>query len=129
MLSLIVALSVLFILCVVLVFLFPFAVVCGNSMYPTFREGDVLLCRRLLFNKKQRYSVGDIVVFRAPYEESKYLVIKRVSFFVQDSGSTYMYVLGDNSKDSYDSRNYGLVNCNAVVAKVMFRAKRCNHGK
>lgn len=118
---------ILAVVCFVLliVYSFPLAVVEGDSMYPTFHEGDILLCRRLFIKRRRSYSPGEILVFEAPYEDEKYFVIKRVSFFVEQGNTKYLYFLGDNPKHSYDSRMYGLVDCKVVVATVLFRIKRC----
>ena len=122
-----VVMALLAVACFVLliVYSFPLAVVDGDSMYPTFHQGDILLCRRVFMKRKRSYSPGEILVFEAPYEDEKYFVIKRVSFFVEQGNTKYLYFLGDNPKHSYDSRMYGLVDCNAVVATVLFRLKRC----
>lgn len=117
---------ILFVVCFVLliVYLFPLAVVEGNSMLPTYNMGDILLCARI-HRKNRDYRPGEIIVFRAPYEDEKYFVIKRVSFSVKQDNTNYLFVLGDNPKESYDSRMYGLINCKCVVAKVLFTVKRC----
>lgn len=108
-------------------YLFPLAYVSGNSMLPTYHEGQVLLCRRVLKKHKFRPKDGSVYVFKAPYDsEKKRLVIKRVHFTVsRDSHSKYYcQLLGDNPKESYDSRQYGLVDASLVVAKVIMKVTR-----
>lgn len=119
--------AILVVVCFVLliVYSFPLAVVDGDSMYPTFYHGDILLCRRVFIKRRRSYSPGEILVFEAPYEDEKYFVIKRVSFFIEQDNTKYLYFLGDNQSKSYDSRMYGLVDCKEVVATVLFRIKRC----
>lgn len=108
-----------------IVYMFPLAVVDGDSMYPTFKDGDLLLCRRILRRKGRNYSPGEVLVFNAPYEEGDYFVIKRLSFFIEQNGIKYLFMLGDNPSKSYDSRMYGLLDSKVVTAKVIFRLKRC----
>ena len=119
--------AIMVVVCFVLliVYSFPLAVVDGDSMYPTLYHGDILLCRRVFIKRRRSYSPGEILVFEAPYEDEKYFVIKRVSFFIEQDNTKYLYFLGDNPSKSYDSRMYGLVDCKEVVATVLFRIKRC----
>ena len=126
--EIITALLVVVLIVLLIVYSFPLAVVDGDSMYPTFKNGDILLCRRVFMSKRRHYSPGEILVFEAPYEDEKYLVIKRVSFFVEQKGTKYLYFLGDNPNKSYDSRMYGLLDSKVVVATVLFRIKRCKNG-
>lgn len=111
-------------------YLFPLAYVSGNSMLPTYHEGQVLLCRRVLKKRSFRPKSGSVYVFKAPYDSEKNrLVIKRVHFTVEGhtphSKSTYYcQLLGDNPKESYDSRQYGLVDTSLVVAKVITKVTR-----
>lgn len=95
-----------------------FLTVSGCSMYPTLREGDKLWSIRSYFVPIE---VGDIVV-ASPYAllddpslDANRLVIKRV----HRAENGYYYLLGDNTDQSYDSRNYGWVSKKEIVAKVM----------
>lgn len=103
-----------------LLYLFPLIEVCGDSMYPKFNDGDIILgCR--LFSIKP-YS---IYVYTPPVGE-KY-VIKRLT---QVSPYTNkLFFEGDNSDYSFDSRKYGYVSKDKVVAKYMFtiyKRKECS---
>lgn len=123
---------VVLLLCAVIVlgilhYIFPFAVINGQSMEPTFFEGDIILCRRVFFKKRRKYSDNEIYVFKAPYKYDEYYVIKRVSFSVVERGTPYLYMLGDNSSVSYDSRNYGMVDCKHVMGIVLFRIYKRRH--
>lgn len=95
-------------------FFFPVVKICGYSMFPTLTDGEFYLSIRV-FNKS-KCKVGGIYVFRPPYDsEEEKFVIKRL---VEVRNGKY-YFLGDNSSDSYDSRYYGFVNSENVVAKLI----------
>lgn len=111
-------LVVLLILTVIPVFLyfFPIVQICGYSMFPTLTDGEFYLGRKL-FNKS-KLTVGKIYVYRPPYDrEEERFVIKRLAEFKDGK----CYFLGDNPNDSYDSRYYGYVSCNNVVAQLLTR--------
>ena len=103
----------------ILWYLFPIIQVCGNSMNPTYRDGDIVLgCRLYSVNIKSIY------VFRPPVGE-KY-VVKRLT---QVSPTNKLFFEGDNPEGSFDSRMYGYVSRDKVVAKCIFtiyRRKECN---
>ena len=114
------AILILLMIIAVLCYIFPLIEVCGNSMHPTFKDGDVILgCRIFSLKKKSVY------VFHPPVGE-KY-VIKRLT---QVSPTTNkLFFEGDNPDHSYDSRMYGYVSRDKVVAKYIFtihRRKECN---
>ena len=104
----------------ILLYIFPIIEVCGESMNPTFNDGDIILgCRLYSLN------VNSVYVFHPPVGE-KY-VIKRLT---QVSSTTNkLFFEGDNSDCSYDSRMYGYISRDKVVAKYIFtiyRRKECN---
>jgi nickel-type superoxide dismutase maturation protease len=74
--------------------------VCGDSMSPTLREGEVVL-----MDPHTPPKVGDVVVCRHPFQPSL-VVIKRITELQSDGG---MFLRGDNPDESTDSRSYGLV--------------------
>lgn len=96
----------------------------GQSMLPTFPERDMLLVDKfgpVVLGRE--YKVGDIVISRAPYDHTR-MVCKRVAavqgdlipsavFSATISEGTervpagHVWLLGDNSKESTDSREYG----------------------
>lgn len=123
--TVVITLAFILFIVVVIAYLFPLAVVYGNSMLPTYHEGEILLCRRVLIKKLHNYHDGDVYVCKAPYsDEEVRLIIKRVSFIVEDGAKQkYLYLLGDNPPESHDSRQYGVIHCNSVVAKVLFKIK------
>ena len=96
----------------VLYHLFPIVTVCGDSMYPTFKDGEIILATRLF--RKSKLKKGDVVIYHAPNDGHR-VVIKRIDKINTHSG--VMYCLGDNSEVSYDSRMYGYVSLRKLVCK------------
>ena len=85
--------------------------VSGNSMSPTLKEGqDVLSFNWAYLGKKP--SVGDIVVIEVNGKE----MIKRV---VEVTGKQVL-IEGDNKRESTDSRDFGLVNMDQIVGKIVY---------
>ena len=76
----------------------------GPSMEPTLHTGDIILVARWIEPKE-----GDIVAARAP--GIRQIVCKRVAGI---QGDEY-YLLGDNSSNSYDSRDFGLVSRDDII--------------
>lgn len=76
-------------------------------MAPTLRAGDFLLV-----SKTQNFLIGDLVVVNQ--NESK--LVKRVV----DEDLGQVWLSGDNVKESNDSRNFGWVDKNQIVGKVIF---------
>lgn len=81
--------------------------VVGLSMEPALAEGDLVVC-----SKKRHYNVNDIVVATVNGQQ----VIKRIYGKTENK----VYLLGDNSSASTDSRQYG-----AVDKKLL--QGRCNY--
>lgn len=104
---------------VILWYLFPIAIINGNSMHPTLKDGNKVFCRRVFKNNLTR---GDIYVY---YEPDGLPVIKRLcgkSFNSEGEEISY-YFIGDNRLSSRDSREYGFVNRTKVFAKVINQKK------
>ena len=76
-------------------------------MFPTLHDGDTIL----LETGKFGFNVGSVYGFK---RGEKY-VIKRLLRISQDR----LYFVGDNPKESIDSRNYGEVSKNCVIGKVI----------
>lgn len=95
--------------------LFPLVSVVGNSMYPTYKDGEIIFSTRL-FNR-HHLKRGDVVTFNS-YNVSgeRRIVIKRVSEVDEKKG---VYCLGDNPSVSYDSRFYGYVPFENIVTKII----------
>lgn len=111
------------ILCGVIYYLFPLVNVCGSSMFPTYVNDEIIISTRLF--RKRKIKVGDVIVFKHPYVKGR-LLIKRVAdlFYSRDGELLSIYFLGDNSSDSYDSRNFGYVLTKDLVSKVLFSRKK-----
>lgn len=87
---------------------YGFAVIEGLSMIPTYQPGD-----RVLVKYGANFLVGDIVLI----DFKERIDIKRVVKIEDDR----VYVEGDNSAVSIDSRQYGPVKNSRILAKVLFR--------
>jgi len=83
--------------------------VSGSSMYPTLKEGDVLLV-----DKRAELEEDQIVILKDPQNPKKVLV-KRI--IVLDS--EYAWVEGDNNGNSRDSRDFGEVSRTNIIGKVI----------
>jgi signal peptidase I len=92
-------------------------------MTPTLRSGAVLVVFRLAYGLRLpgspgyllRWSgpkAGDVVVFLTPGGDT---AVKRCG--VRSSGDMF-FALGDNYRESYDSRFYGPVPVDRVIGKV-----------
>ena len=82
-------------------------------MYPTLTNGEKILVKRLGTPKK-----NDIIVFINPVSNKKegYL-IKRI---VEINNNTY-FVMGDNTKDSVDSRTFGWIDKKLLIGKMIMK--------
>ncbi len=89
---------------------FPVAVA-GDSMEPTLRSGEWWLARRT-----RRVAVGEVVVVRQP-EQGDLLTVKRIT---RREGA-HWWVEGDNAAHSRDSRHFGPVTDEAVLARLVIR--------
>ena len=122
--------------------LFKIIIVSGFSMAPTYHDGQVLLMRR--FVKKLSY--GDIVVIRQRDQRD---IVKRIiglpgdvisleegrilrnkiglSSYTSDEavkvtytlGENEYFVIGDNYKDSVDSRQFGPIARDYLLGKII----------
>lgn len=111
------AVIIIIVLIGVLYYSFPLIQVIGDSMTPTYCDKEIIFGRRLY--KKSKLKVGDVIVYRAPYDTDR-IVIKRISRITKNSlGDRMFYCLGDNSECSHDSRNYGFVHSRNLVCKVI----------
>ena len=85
---------------------YGFAVVEGLSIIPTHAPGE-----RVLVRYGSAFQVGDIVLV----DRGERIDIKRVTR-IEDG---HIFVEGDNAEVSTDSRHYGAVPRDAVIAKVV----------
>ena len=96
-------------------YLFPIIQVCGCSMYPTYRDGEIIFGTRLY---RDELKVGDVILYKSPTDEKR-IVVKRIHSILDDGRDLYFYCLGDNADCSYDSRHYGYVSSKRIVCKVI----------
>lgn len=90
------------------------AVVAGDSMTPTLRDGDRLLARRI--DDARALRPGTVVVVRRP-DRPALVLVKRL---VRRDGDGW-WVEGDNAARSDDSRTFGAVPDALVLARVLAR--------
>ena len=94
----------------------------GVSMSPTFRNNQLLFVDRFKtpqyrINFGDEVQVGTIIVYRSPSDS---FVIKRLTEKVQVSDSEFYYWFeGDNKDESFDSRNYGFIQNEAIIGEVI----------
>lgn len=94
----------------------------GNSMSPTFKNGQFKLVDRKisptyisLFGEKVKE--GTIFVYQSPND---HMVVKRLKQKVHiTSVETFYWFEGDNPEDSYDSRNYGFIKEDRIFGEVI----------
>jgi len=88
----------------------------GKSMFPTLKDGELILTRKYLFDRPRP---SDIIVLKHPLQpEMK--IVKRVESML-DNGD--LIVKGDN-KESTDSEVFGPIKRESVVGKVLQIKKR-----
>ena len=84
-------------------------------MQPTLKPGDIVIADTWF--KSNEIKPGDIIVFNHPNINGMH-IIKRVSDLV---GINSVRVLGDNPKNSLDSRLLGNINLNFVIARAVIK--------
>ena len=110
----------LFMIVLMTLYFFPLVGIRGESMLPAYRHGDILFSRRVF--GKNKCEVGKVYVFRPPYDKSK-KVIKRLVGIIDGK----YFFEGDNKDLSRDSREYGLIEPECVVAEIkVFLYRRRN---
>ncbi len=92
------------------------AIVTGPSMYPTLRDNDRVLVRRIRGHALRR---GDIVLVGTPTRTGTGWIVKRVAALPGDPAPVnlagprvpagMLVLLGDNPQASADSRDFGYV--------------------
>jgi len=72
---------------------YPLAVVEGNSMNPTYFDGDLLIIRGV---PPETIAVGTVIVFHSPNEYDRFIV-HRVKETIELNGQTSFVTKGDNN--------------------------------
>ncbi len=106
-----------------LIFNFRISYISGNSMHPTLKNNTLIVVDKYLF-KLFEIKKGDILILQVKNEE----MIKRLSHLPGEKfeldgteislNKNEIYVLGDNPKESIDSRNYGPLKGENIIGKV-----------
>lgn len=96
----------------------------GTSMFPALHDGDYFLAKKRIKN----FTLGRIYVFENPLPDiGEYYVIKRLDSFDEDVEKEEEYKLnfiGDNFENSLDSREYGSVAQEKVLAEYVMLLRR-----
>lgn len=82
--------------------------IAGDSMAPTLLHGQIILASGVF----RRYRVGDIVLIRHNGIEK----IKRIT----DVSERGVFLEGDNTLQSTDSRSFGWITNQAIIAKLIW---------
>lgn len=131
MIIIIAIIAVLVIVSVLLLYLFPLIKIDGDSMFPTYSEGEVILGSRL-FNKNNCKS-GKVYIILLKNDENNepYYIVKRLSHIDYDpvTGNPLYFFLGDNLRVSADSRVFGYFKPNQIVARVLKERRNENSGE
>ena len=96
-------------------------VVDGTSMEPAFRSGDRVLVNRLAYRRRDPHA-GEVVVLRDP-ERLGHVLLKRIATAPEGivPGPSHIFVLGDNSAESRDSRAFGTVPSSEINGKAWLK--------
>lgn len=92
----------------------------GHSMEPTFWEGQTLLVSGVPYFLKQP-KVGDVVVIKDPQGpsissgEAGRLLLKRIDKRKENK----YFVVGDNPKQSTDSKDFGWITKKEIIGKAI----------
>ncbi len=124
---------ILFVIALIFVrtFIFSVGIVDGGSMEPTLSNNQKFIVNRVsyLFSEPKLGDVIQVIDF-----DKKKLIVKRIAGLPGDIIEVEIdkqkqkinlenheyYILGDNSKKSYDSRNYGPITREMIVGRLVF---------
>jgi len=108
-------------------FVIDAAVVQGKSMLPRYRNGEVVIILKATYGLRSNshgYFVrwanpvkGDVVAAVQPF--TREVIIKRIGEIRSDEISPHYFLVGDNSLESIDSRDFGLVPLSSLIGKVI----------
>lgn len=84
--------------------------VVGHSMEPTLKQNQIVIVSSIpYFFRKPK--IGDVVVLK----RQKY-IIKRIAAIKKEQ----VFVIGDNKKESNDSRHFGWIGKDNILGKVIY---------
>jgi len=85
-------------------------VIKGDSMWPTYNDGDIIECQPV---EDCEINLSSVVIFEHPFKTNT-TCVKRVKKFDGDR----IFVEGDNPDPlaSEDSHNFGWLNINQIIA-------------
>jgi signal peptidase I len=103
--------------------------VSGDSMSPSIKNNSFILLKKIRGNAK--LSRGDIIVINLFFEKDAnnrlinepYTISKGKTGFYWELGEKEYIVLGDNRKNTLDSRNFGKIKSKNVFWKVILSLK------
>lgn len=93
----------------------------GRSMLPTYKNGQTILAIRVN-SKSPKIKEGKCYIYTRESEDmgEEIVVIKRLKQIVHDEEDTLCFFVGDNEAESYDSRNYGFINAEDIIARPLW---------
>jgi signal peptidase I len=93
----------------------------GRSMSPKLNAGDWIVAKRIEnISDIEHNLVGKIVIAQV----GELLQIKRVNKTQLENGEMMVWLLGENESESTDSRSYGWVKADSIIATYWFRFKK-----
>jgi len=106
----------------------PF-IVSGESMDPTFKDGNYLIVDEISYATREPQK-NEVIIFRYPKDPSKYFIKRIIGLpgeTVEVAGTQIIlkedeyYVLGDNRDRSLDSRVWGAVSKKNIIGRAYVR--------
>ncbi len=85
-------------------------------MLPFLRPGENILVNKMAY-LFQKSKIDDVVIVKNPKDTRRSYLVKRIAK-IKD---TKLYVLGDNRKESIDSRKFGWIHEESIVGKMVGR--------
>lgn len=89
----------------------------GTSMYPTLKSGQNILVNRLSYLLHEP-KANNIVALKDPRDGKT--LIKRIVEIDSAKQNAEYFVLGDNPKESTDSRTFGWIKKKDIMGKVIY---------
>ena len=90
--------------------------VVGRSMLPLLKPGEEILIDSYIYRKSSP-QINDLVVTIHPYQPN-ITIVKRIVSIEKDGK---YFLLGDNQRESIDSRHWGSIERSKILAKVTNR--------